>query len=49
MQVEGEREEKTDASVPCSIDLRSLERVLEKAPPGLQMVEAAKAKKMATR
>ncbi|CAM9103685.1 unnamed protein product [Laminaria digitata] len=47
--VEGEGEGKTDAPVPCLVDLMSLERVLLKAPPGLQMLEATKAKKTATR
>eukprot|EP00904_Undaria_pinnatifida_P009167 jgi/Undpi1/5380/HiC_scaffold_2.g00661.m1 len=42
---EGEGELK----VPCAVDLSRLEQVLEKAPPGLQMAEAAKARKTATR
>lgn len=44
-QDEGEGE----AKVPCAVDLSRLEQVLEKAPPGLQMAEAAKARKTATR
>lgn len=48
-QVEGGGGEKTDEPAPCAVDLMRLERVLERAPPGLQMVEATKAKKTATR
>ena len=49
MQVDIESEDKTEAPVSCAVDLMRLERVLEKAPPGLQMAEATKAKKTATR
>lgn len=37
------------AAAPRAVDLVRLEQVLEKVPPGLQIVEAVKAKKTAAR